>query len=410
MNEEIRVHVVKYPTRKNLVMRYVDPLTNKQVTRSTGTAKKREAERVAAKWEAELQEGRYQKRSRMTWDEFVELHENHVLSSMEPNTIVAYESSLNVFKRLANPKQLSDVTTARMTAFTTKLREQGRSSATVARHLRHLKVIYRWASEEGYLPNPPKVKIPKQPKGMRGRAITTEEFERMLDAVPNGLFSKPKKPPTTEEQQEIDQQRQPVIDSWRFYINGLWASGLRLEESLTLSWDEAYGVIVVDFSGRRPLLRIPAEAEKGKTHRLLPITPEFAELLATVPEGERRGRVFKLLTNHGQLVRQSRHAVGPRVAAIGRAAGVVTDRRKRKGEIVKEFASAHDLRRSFGFRWSRRVMPTILRELMRHAEISTTMQYYVGVNAEATADELWQAAEQQAGSTLGSTLGKSHSR
>ncbi len=36
-------------------------------------------------------------------------------------------------------------------------------------------------------------------------------------------------------------------------------------------------------------------------------------------------------------------------------------------------------------------MPTVLRELMRHESIETTMQYYVGVNAEATADELWLA-------------------
>ena len=36
-------------------------------------------------------------------------------------------------------------------------------------------------------------------------------------------------------------------------------------------------------------------------------------------------------------------------------------------------------------------MPTILRELMRHESIETTMKYYVGVNAEATADELWAA-------------------
>ena len=70
MNEEIRVHVVKYPDRVNLVMRYDDPLTGKQVTRSSRTTRKREAERVAAKWEAELREGRYQKTSRMSWADF----------------------------------------------------------------------------------------------------------------------------------------------------------------------------------------------------------------------------------------------------------------------------------------------------------------------------------------------------
>jgi len=163
---------------------------------------------------------------------------------------------------------------------------------------------------------------------------------------------------------------------------------------------------VVDLSGRRPMLRIPAEAEKGETHRLLPITPEFAELLAEVPETERQGRVFKPLTKTGEIAKPTRYVVGPHVASIGRAAGVVTDQREKKGEIVKEFASAHDLRRAFGFRWSRRLMPTILRELMRHESIDTTMKYYVGVNAEATADELWKAV----GNTLGNTPPKSARR
>jgi hypothetical protein len=38
-------------------------------------------------------------------------------------------------------------------------------------------------------------------------------------------------------------------------------------------------------------------------------------------------------------------------------------------------------------------MPNVLRELMRHADSGTTMKFYVGQNAEATADALWGAAE-----------------
>ncbi len=372
MNEEIRVRVVKFSDRVNLVMRYVDPLTSKQVTRTTRTTRKREAERVAAKWEAELREGRYKKSSRMTWEEFREHHNTHVLSGMKLSTAGTYDSALNVFEKLANPQKLSDVTTARITAFTTAMREQGRRPATIAHTLRHLKVVLRWAQRQGFLSKLPAIKMPKQPKGMRGRPITTEEFERMLVATPKAVG-------------------ELAADSFRFYLRGLWASGLRLQESLTLRWDDAPGAIVVELDGRRPMLRIPAEAEKGNTHRLLPITPEFAELLATVPEDERKGQVFSPLSKTGELVARTRHAVGPRISAIGKAAGVVTCQREHKGNVVKEFASAHDLCRSFGFRWSRRVMPTILRELMRHESIETTMQYYVGINAEATADELWRS-------------------
>jgi hypothetical protein len=34
-------------------------------------------------------------------------------------------------------------------------------------------------------------------------------------------------------------------------------------------------------------------------------------------------------------------------------------------------------------------MPPVLRRLMRHAEIATTMKYYVTMDADAVADELW---------------------
>jgi hypothetical protein len=37
-------------------------------------------------------------------------------------------------------------------------------------------------------------------------------------------------------------------------------------------------------------------------------------------------------------------------------------------------------------------MPTVLRELMRHEDIATMMAYYVGDNAEATAEAVWKAA------------------
>ena len=74
------------------------------------------------------------------------------------------------------------------------------------------------------------------------------------------------------------------------------------------------------------------------------------------------------------------------ICKIGRAAGVVVN----KTPKVK-FASAHDLRRSFGERWSQRVLPQVLMELMRHESIETTQKYYVGRHANRTAAALWAA-------------------
>jgi len=76
------------------------------------------------------------------------------------------------------------------------------------------------------------------------------------------------------------------------------------------------------------------------------------------------------------------------VSAIGEKAGVIVNTDK-TGKV--KYASAHDLRRAFGERWSSKVMPQVLMELMRHESIDTTMKYYVGRNAQRTADALWEA-------------------
>lgn len=118
-------------------------------------------------------------------------------------------------------------------------------------------------------------------KVMKGRPITTEEFERMLAAVPK----------------VVPEDEAPA---WRYYLRGLWWSGLRLSESLDLYWvrDDK---LRVDLSGPRPMLRVPAELDKGHAERLLPIAPEFAEHLMQVPEDQRRGpRVQDSRAGHRQ--------------------------------------------------------------------------------------------------------------
>ena len=73
---------------------------------------------------------------------------------------------------------------------------------------------------------------------------------------------------------------------------------------------------------------------------------------------------------------------------------------------TKKLASAHDLRRSVGQRWAARVMPQILMQLMRHKDFSTLMKFYVGSEAVAIADALWDAVSKK-DATLGNILDNS---
>lgn len=373
MQDDINVKVAKYSDRKHYHMYYVDPHSAKKKTKSTGETDQKKAEKKAAVWENELRSGRYQEPSKISWDDFREQHEKHVLSAKREETAKTYRCTLNVFETELSPQRIADITTAKVTAFTTAIRNRGIAVETIHHHLRHLKAVLRWANRQGYLAVMPTIEMPKRSKGMKGRAITAEEFERMLAATGKAVGVK-------------------AAASFKFYLRGLWASGLRLSESLLLSWTERPGAIVVELNGRYPMLRIPAEAEKGNSNRLLPMAPEFAKLLLAVPEAERKGWVFNPLTKTGEPAARNRYSIGPRVTAIGKKAGVVKGERIKEGETIKAFAGAHEFRRAFGTRWAKRVMPAELRELMRHSSVATTMQYYVDLDAQDLAGRLWDAA------------------
>ncbi len=132
MSEEIKVHVVKYPDRANLVMRYVDPFTGKQVQRSTKTTKQSDAVKAAGKWESELNEGRYKKQSRMTWEEFTEQYREEKLAALAEASGEASETAFNHVARVVKPERLAEMNTARLAEFQRRLRGEGMRETTIA--------------------------------------------------------------------------------------------------------------------------------------------------------------------------------------------------------------------------------------------------------------------------------------
>jgi integrase len=211
---------------------------------------------------------------------------------------------------------------------------------------------------------------------MKGGALLGEQFDRMLAAVPK--------------------VRPKDSAEWVRYLTGLWLSGLRLAESVALSWD-AEALFAVDLSGRRPRFRIKGAGQKSGQDELAPMTPDFAAFLMQTPEGQRHGRVFRL-NQAGGTVPIDTHHVGQIVDKIGRKARVIVN------AVDGKTASAHDLRRSFGSRWAKRVMPAELQRLMRHANVQTTMQYYVDLDVDEMADDLW-AKYPAAGSNISGNKG-----
>lgn len=388
MNAAIRVYVVRFADRPNYQLQWRDPVTRRLRTKTTvveATGLKRDkkiAERLASELEKQLNDRDAVTPSKLSWQSFRDRYEAEQVAGLAVRTGEKIASVLDRFEQEVNPVRLWDVDERRLSYYVTRLRAGDPDSkmsplkeSTIDGHLAHLKAALSWAKAQKLLPAVPtfpKIRRAKTSRGdkvMRGRPITLEEFERMLAAVPLVVGA-------------------AAGAAWVFFLRGLWSSGLRLSESLELYWDRQDKLHPTK-TGRHPMLRIPAELEKGHKDRLIPMTPEFARLLESVPVADRRGPVFAIGRLDGKPGRPSVDRVSKIITKIGAAANVLVDANKT--------ASAHDLRRAFGERWAALVMPPQLMILMRHEAIETTMKYYVGRNADLTAAMLWAADRQRTG-------------
>jgi integrase len=356
------VTIYKAKGRNQYACQYTDPVTGKRCTRSAGTANRREAERFAAKLEDEIDRGDHINLN-LSWSDFRDRYETIGLSGKRKSSQREQMTTLNLFEQYINPARPQVITTAVVSGFAVKLRvERGCREATIRKHLSGLRAVLNWAKSQGYIKQVPKFTMPKC-TGMKGRPITEEELERMIAAIPKVVSAS---------------TGNDVVEGYRRLLRGLWFSGLRISEAMRLSWDELAGVRV-DLSGKLPMIDFAGQFQKNGKDQRIPITPDFFELLMSIPEADRAGAVFGLecTSLHASKV----------ISKAGRLAGVIT--KQDQGRTV--YASAHDLRRAFGNRWARRIPAHDLQLLMRHADIQTTLKFYVGQRSDDAGAVVWGA-------------------
>lgn len=370
---KIKVYVIDFGD-KGLRLRWRNPITRKFESVKAGTDNLRDATKAAGRKEAELTGAYAACDGAMPWLAFREKYRTEFLDFASPGTKKHYTVALDACNATLKHLRLSEITAATISHLRASLRKPGRSEATIAGYLRDLRAALSWAMESGLVTSVPafprsgskRTRNVSRGGRSKGRPVTRPEFDQMLAAIPAVVGEEP------------DQ-----VESWRRTMIGLYLSGLRLEESQILHWNRS-DLISVDMNGPHPMLRIPGEHEKGAKDRVLPMAPEFAELLLGTPETDRRGFVFNPLSRRAsdRHRRISAATVGRTISLIGQAAGI----KVREGKGAEKFASSHDLRRSFGLRWAHRVQPATLMILMRHESITTTMTYYATEDAaEATA-------------------------
>ena len=363
----IPVTLMKRDGRPFYEAQWVDPKTGRKRTKSTGQKVRREAERWVGRFKKELVAGA-DGPGRVTWADFIARVERDFLTDKRPRTADRYRTAIAAVERVLNPKLLTAVDAEAVGKLKAAMRESGNAPATVASHLRHLKALLRWGHKVGLLAEAPRVEVPSVEAAAKGRPLTADEFDVLLAATPAA----------------VGEDR---AESWRHLLRGLWLSGLRIGEAVGLTWDDAHG-IRVRLGGKFPALFIPGRLQKGKKDTVTPLPPDFAAFLAETPAADRTGFVFHPAPAPGRTPdhndgRLDADWVSRTVSSIGAASGI---------EVKPgQHPTAHDLRRSFCFRWSQRVLPQQLRVLARHATIQTTLTYYAEADAGMTAEAVWAA-------------------
>ena len=144
-SSEIRVYVVQYPDRRFLQLRYRDPTTGKQHTRSAKTTHREKAERKAVEWEVELRSQGLQPRGMMLWSEFRERYESEVLAALAAGTHKRCCGVFDSVEKILSPLRLRDIRHGDISRFAKGLRDAGQAETTIAGNLGYHKAALNWA-------------------------------------------------------------------------------------------------------------------------------------------------------------------------------------------------------------------------------------------------------------------------
>jgi integrase len=324
------------------MLQWVDPDTGARKSKSARTDEPEEAETARADLEYELNHGQYQEASRMTWERFRELFEAEHLPGLRPKTRRAYQNVLNSFERVCRPNRLKKISERTISVFVSGLRQMkvrgrvGMQPSSIHVRLRFLHGALSWAVDQKLIPFCPKFPLVKVPK-KKPQPVATESFERLLSKAPD--------------------------ENMRTYLLCGWLAGLRLEEAFRLEWEPTDQAPYLDFLANRIIL--PAGFVKAVEDQWVPLDPKLRQVLQELP---RLGpRVFRFVDERGKTGQSvSVDAVSHRIVRLARQAGVKLTMRT--------------LRRGFGCRYAGHVPAQVLQRLMRHSNITITMDYYANVD------------------------------
>jgi len=344
----ISVWVTRVKGRKNLILQYFDPITNKRKSVSANTDNEDAAQIEAGILEEKLNTGAYTPASKISWKQFREIYENEKLSGDGEKNRSKAATVFDLFETVVSAKTADGINERTVSAFITAMRKRGLKPTTIKGYLTYLKAALRWAHDQKIIRTVPTFTMPKIPKGtnrakiQKASRMTGENLDRMIEVCPNR--------------------------GWQLLLAFAWHCGMRREEVVRIRGEH------IDLD--RHTVSIPKN-KAGDISAKAVLTPELdAFLRQRFPDGIPDGPLVRGLPENLSLVSLRF------VSDVSKKALVV-------GNSREGYATLHDLRRNFGSRWARKVPAQILRQMMRHSSISTTLEYYAETE-NAAIELIWQ--------------------
>jgi integrase len=358
-------NVQLYPNRplresdKNgYVLRFYCPIRRQRIRRNCGTRDRREARRIMRECQERLINGAYVSSggaitdqhelrnprgvpvqtepgadtTKLSWDEAYDLYRQNRSTRVRPGSLVHALSRLDLAARIfagqredagLSPGFLIQevMTLCQLESLQDRLlagdegRYDSRSPNSVNSTMGAVMAFVNFCHRRGWIPGVPSIQKLDADDAMRGRPISDEEFQRMLDAAPEVVGA-------------------DVAPSWQFTLKLIWESGFRIADVVDFCWHDQRHIrpIWSNSPAVHPTIGIPATQKNGRSQEI-PMLPGLRDLLETVPMPERNGWIANPYPIQ-QIVRKDASWMRPNKAdlrmlaqqysnrAIGRACGV----------------------------------------------------------------------------------------
>lgn len=306
---------LKVSDKNGYVLKFYCPIRQQRIRRNCGTRNRREARSILRECRERLLNGKYvesdgaitelqektevkvrtvlvqpNQPSTMTWQECYDRYRQHQQNRVRKKSLGHALSRIGVAERILEGHRQDQGLPegGLMTDFISldtleclqdrllagdECRFDSRFPTTVNSVLRAVMAFTRYCHAHGWIDEVPQLPKLAVDDVMKGRPVSQEEFDAMLDAVPA----------------VVGKRHAP---SWQFTLKILWESTFRVGDVMNFSWDDQRRIHPIWPSrlDQHPTLMIPPTQKNGKAQEI-PMLPGLRDLLEEVPKRQRNGWV-----------------------------------------------------------------------------------------------------------------------